>query len=87
MHGGNLAAFVPGHRDDVGNVVFTLRIVVIELRQPAFQIRAVGDEDAGVDFVNLALLIAGIFMLNDPGDFSVLTGNAAIAGRVVELHG
>jgi hypothetical protein len=66
MNGGDFTPFLIRHGDNIGDVVFTLRVVVGQLRQPAFQ-SAPGDQNTGVNFLNLTLRIAGIFMLNNAG--------------------
>ena len=87
MNGSNFTPFVIRHRNDIGDVVFTLRIIVVELRQPAFHIRAVGNQDTGVNFRDLALFLAGIFVFYDAGHLAVFAGDAAIAARVVQYDG
>lgn len=87
MYRRNLTPFLVGHRNDVGDVVFTLRVVIGQFRQPAFHVRAIGNQDPGVDLLNPALFLAGIFMLNDAGHFAVFTGDATIAARVVQHDG
>ena len=83
----NLAPFLVCHRNDVGDVVFTLRVIVIELRQPALHIRAIGNQDTGVDLLNLALFVSGIFMLNNTRNVAVFTGDTAITGWIVQHNG
>ena len=87
MNGGNLTPFLVRHRNDVGDVVFTLRVVIIEFGQPALHICTVRNQDAGVDLLNLTLFVSGIFMLNNPGYLAVFTRNAAIAGWIVQHDG
>ena len=87
MNRRNLTPFLVRHRNDVGDVVFTLRVVVVELRQPALHVRAVSHQDTGVDLLNLALCFAGVFMFNDTRDVAVFTGDAAVAGRIVQHDG
>ena len=87
MNGSNLTPFLVSHRNDVGDVVFTLRVVIVESGQPALHIRTVRNQDAGVDLLNLALFVSGIFMLNNPRHVAVFTRNAAIAGWIVQHDG
>jgi bifunctional N-acetylglucosamine-1-phosphate-uridyltransferase/glucosamine-1-phosphate-acetyltransferase GlmU-like protein len=47
-----------GHRDNIGDVVFALGVIVGELRQPAFQVRAVSNQNPGIDFLTLQRLRA-----------------------------
>ena len=86
MYSGNFTTFLIGHGDNVGDVVFALNVVVGELSQPAFKIRPVGDQNPGINFLNPALLFAGVFMLNNTRHRAVIARNAAIAGRIVQLH-
>ncbi|GAR59113.1 hypothetical protein NGUA15_00880 [Salmonella enterica] len=87
MHRGDFPSFMISQRNDISDVIFTLRIIVSQLRQPAFQVRAVGDQNTGVNFLDLTLFISGVFMFNDAGHFTVFTRNTAIAARIVQLHG
>ena len=54
---------------------------------PALHIRTVRNQDAGVDLLNLALFVSGIFMLNNPRHVAVFTRDAAIAGWIVQHDG
>ena len=83
---GNLTTFVVCHGDNIGDIELALRIVIVELRQPALQIRAVSNQDTGVDLLNLTLCVGGIFVLNDAGHFAVLTGNTTITAWIVQHH-
>ena len=86
MHRDDLAPFLIRHGDDIGDVVFALSVVIGELRQPALEVCSAGDQDPGVDFLDLALGLAGIFVLNDARHLVILTGNAAVARWVIQLH-
>ncbi|MNL33866.1 hypothetical protein D3C87_1558000 [compost metagenome] len=87
MNSDNLIPFVVRQGNDIGDVVFTLGIVVVQFCEPALHVRAVGDQDTGIDFLNLALFVRGIFVLNNAGHFAVFTRDAAIAGWIVEFYG
>ena len=87
MNGGDLTPFVIRHRNDVGDVVLTLRVIVVELREPALHVRAISNQDAGVDLLNLALFITGIFMFNDTRYVAVFTRDTAIARWIVQHNG
>ena len=82
----DFATFGIGHGDNIGNVIFALHVVIGQLSQPAFEIRPVGDQNSGINFLNPTLLFAGVFMLNNAGYRTVMARNAAIAGRIVQLH-
>ena len=84
MNRSNLTPFLVRHRDNIGDIELALRVVVVELRQPAFEIGTVRNQNAGVNFTNLALLFTRIFLLHDARNFTVFAGNTAIAGWIVE---
>ena len=71
MNSGNFTTFFIGHGDNIGDVVFTLNVVVGELSQPAFKIRAIGDQNPGINFLNPALLVAGVLMLDNARHLAV----------------
>ncbi len=87
MNGSNFTPFLIRHRDDVGDVVFALRIVVVQLRQPAFHVCAIGDQNTGINFLDFTLRIGRIFVLNNARHLAVFTGDTAITGRIVQLNG
>ena len=82
----NLVTLGMRQGNDVGDIEFTLGIIIVQLAQPALQIAAVGHQNAGVDLINLALLIAGIFMFDNAHHGAVFTYDAAITARVLQLH-
>ncbi|MNI63863.1 hypothetical protein D3C73_1192690 [compost metagenome] len=86
MYRGNLTSFMIGHRNDIGDVVFTLRIIVGEFCQPALHVCTVSHQNTGIDFLNLTLLVGGIFMLNDASNHAVFTRNTPVAGWVIQFH-
>ena len=86
MHRNDLMTFLMGHRDNIGDVVFALGVIVGELRQPAFQVRAVSNQNPGIDFLNLALSFAGVFMLNDTCHLAIFTRDTPITGWIIQLH-
>ena len=86
MNGDDFTPFLIRQRNNVGDVVFALSIIVGQLRQPAFHICAVGNQNAGVDLLNLTLLVGGIFVLNNAGNFAVFTGDTSITGRIIQFH-
>ena len=86
MYSDDFTPFLIRQRNNIGDVVFALSVIVSQLRQPAFHICAVGDQNAGVDFLNLTLLIGGIFMFNNASNFAVFTGDTTITGRVIQFH-
>ena len=86
MNGDDFTPFLIRQRNNVGDVVFALSIIVGQLRQPAFHICAVSDQNAGVDLLNLTLLVGGIFVLNNAGNFAVFAGNTTITGGIIQFH-
>ena len=57
-----------GHRDDVGQVVLALRVVVLQVAEVAAQRRCVIGHDAGVDLRDAALVVVGVLVLDDASD-------------------
>ncbi len=79
-----------GHRhgDDVGKVVLTLGIIVVEPRQPIAQPRGGDRQQAGVAFADRALLLVGVLLFDDAADAAAgIAHDAAIAGGIVQRHG
>ena len=76
---------------DVGQVILVLRILVVQTRQPAAQQLCGHGHDAAVDFMNGALGVAGVFVLDDGahlgGRLRAGANDAAIAGRVGHVEG
>ena len=74
-------------RDNIGEIILTLGIVIIESAQRTFQERGWHDHDAGIDFLNGALGGAGIFLFDYAQNLPVgVAHNAAIASRVGQRH-
>src|SRR6185436_18686866 len=70
-------------RHDVGEVVLLLRIAVRQLGGPILQVARRQRHGAGIDFADLALLRARVFLLDDAGDAAAaVTNDAAVSGRV-----
>lgn len=75
-----------GRGEDIGEVVLALRVVVAQVLQPAAQCLAVGDEDAGVDGADLALLVVGVLVFDDAAHAALrIAHDAAVAGGIVEI--
>jgi len=76
------------HGDGIGQVVLALRVVVLQLAQPARELGAGCDENAGIDFTDLTLGIGGIFLLHNALDSPIGTAHdAPVTGRVGEFSG
>ena len=86
MYSDDFTSFLIRQGNNVGDVVLALSIIIGQLRQPAFHICTVGDQNTGVDLLDLTLLIGSIFMLNNAGNFAILTGNATITGWIIQFH-
>ncbi len=72
-----------GQRDDIGQVVFPLRIVVGEPAQPFFEIAGRCAHHAGIDFTDFFFCCTGVFFLDDARDRVVrITHDAPVAGGV-----
>ena len=85
-HHRNAVAY--GGGDHVGQVVLALGVVVRQLVEPAGELAAGHDHDAGVHFADGALGVGGILLLDDAHDAAfAVAHDAAIAGRVVEADG
>src|SRR5690606_25089163 len=85
---GGRPALVAGDREDVGEVVLALGVVVAQGRQPAAQVGGRGGDHAGVDQAHGALGGIGVLLLDDGLHAAVVTEqDAAIAGRVVQGFG
>ena len=73
-------------RDDVGQVVLALRVVVPERASHVRQLRGRRGHDAGVDLADRALARRRVLLLDDlPHRAARIAHDAAVAGRVVEL--
>ncbi len=79
MHRGDFPVLHDSQRNDISDVIFTLRIIAGSARQPAFQVRAVGDRMSVL--TDSTLFISALLMFNDAGHFTVFTRNTAIAAR------
>jgi len=77
-----------GELDDIGQVKLLLGILIVQTRQPGFEQARGHGHDAAVDLADLALCIAGVFLLDDglylPGSAA---HDAAVAGGVGHLDG
>ncbi len=74
--------------DHVGQVVLTLRVVVLQRSEPAGQLRGRRNDDARVDLGDLLLLRRRVFLFDDTQHLAVrIAHDAAVAGRIVERHG
>ncbi len=75
------------HGDDVGQVVLTLGVVVLQRAQPLLQARGRHHQNAAVDLFNGTFGFVRVFLLDDAHNFAVFTDDAAEPGRIVLHHG
>ena len=73
-------------RDDVGEVVLALRVVVLQFGDPPLQLACRHGEDAGVDFMNCALGGRRVLVLDNARDLAVFAHDAAVAVRMRQVH-
>ena len=82
--GGDAGAVGHGGGDDIGQVVLVLGVVVLQGGQPALERGGRGDQDAGVDLVDLQGGGIGVLLLDDLLHLAVaVPHDPAIAGGVV----
>ena len=87
LNGMHLHTLLYSHADDIGKVVLTLCIVVLQFRQPATQFLRRGKQDAGIHFIYLSLLVRGIFFLDNALHLALIVAqDAAVAGGVRHVH-
>jgi hypothetical protein len=73
------------HRDDVGQVVLALCVVVLQRRDPALQRRGRRRHHAGVDLAQRAFVFARVLVLDDRAHAAAgAAHDAAVAARVGE---
>ncbi|MNF78443.1 hypothetical protein D3C84_606280 [compost metagenome] len=86
--GGHHQAVGHGHGDDVGEVVLALGVVVGQAPQPVGQALARHGENAGIAFADGALLGGRVLVFDDGLHHARrVANNAAVAGRVDQVHG
>src|SRR5699024_4450373 len=70
----------------IGDVELTLGIIRIQFTKRVAQYLAIKSKNAGVNFVNGALRVVGIFVLNNRGDLARFVANdASISSRIRKL--
>ncbi len=76
------------HRDDIGQVILALAIVVGQPRQPLLQLGGRRRHHAGIHLAELPLRLAGVLVFDDAGDLAIrIADDPAVAGRVGEFDG
>ncbi len=73
------------HRDDVGQVVLALRVVVLQVAEITAQRPRIEGDETGVDLVHAPLVVGRVLVLDDARDGAALVAqHAAVARRVVD---
>jgi hypothetical protein len=86
LRGAHRQAFGHRQRDDVGQVVLALGIVVLQFAQPVGQTGRRNGHDAGIDLTDGLLLGRRILFLDDADHVAGgVTDDAAVAGRVGKI--
>src|SRR5260221_881067 len=80
-------ALLRRERDDVGEVILLLRVVVLQLREPGLELLRRCHNDAGVDLAKGALPRVGVFFLDNSYHLFSVSQDAPVSGRVVECRG
>ena len=74
--------------DDVGQVILTLRIVVLQAAQPVGEMRRRHGHDTGIDLANGLLLRTGILLFDDALHLAGrVTHDATVARRIGQVDG
>ena len=87
MRGDHRHAVGDGHRDDVGQVVLALRVVVAQAAEPALERRGGRGHHAGVDLADLALRRRRVLVLDDALHRVAIAHDAPVAAGVGQLDG
>ena|GEM_PF-3965553 len=75
-------------RNGIGQIIFALRIIVVDATQPVFQLCGGGRQNARVDLTDFMLLLGCILVLDNPLHLATFVANdAAIPGRVLQRFG
>ena len=76
------------HTDDVGQVVFLLRVVVRQAPEPCGQVGRRHGHDAGIDLADIALRSGRILLLDDAHDLaSRIAHHAPVTRRIGQFDG
>ena len=86
--GPNLLTCLTEDRNNVGQIIFTLGIVGVNLLQSFKKALVFKEIGPCIDFLDLFFKIIGIFLLHNLDNFTIrIADNAAIAKRIVGLGG
>ena len=84
-HGHHRHAVCHSERNDIGQVVLVLGVVVGQLLEPAFEVARRRGHHAGVDLADESLRLGRILVLDDRAHLFAVAHDAAVAGGVGEL--
>ena len=87
LHRMHFDAVCIGQCNQVGKVIFALRIVALQGIQPAFQLGIGQHQNAGVDFLHRFLGGIGVFFFHNRHHIATLADDAAVAGGVFQHIG
>jgi hypothetical protein len=88
LRGTHRQALGDRQRDDVGQVVLALGVVVLQLAQPVGQAGRRDGHDAGIDLADRLLLGRRVLLLDDADHVAGrIAHDAAVAGRLVQIDG
>ncbi len=72
-------------RNGIGQIIFALRIIIVDAAQPVFQLCGGGGQNTGVDFTDFMLLLGGVLVLDNPLHLAtVVAHDAPVSGRVLQ---
>src|SRR6267154_746709 len=73
-------------RDDIGEVVLLLRVLVLQLREPGLELLRRRHEDSGVDLAQSALPGVSVFFFHNPHYFFSVSQDAPVSGGTVQCR-
>src|SRR6266581_5720798 len=74
-------------RDDVGEVILLLRVVVLQLREPGLELLRRCHDDSGVDLAEGTLPRVGVFFLDNSHHLFSISQDAPVSGGALERRG
>src|SRR5882762_3075411 len=74
-------------RDDIGEVILLLRVIVLQLREPGLELLRRCHDDAGVDLAEGALPCVGVFFLDYSHHLFSISQDAPVSSGIVERRG
>src|SRR6058998_1841805 len=74
-------------RDDIGEVILLLRVVILQLREPGLEFLGRCHDDSGVDLAQGALPRAGVLFLDNSHHLFSISQDAPVSGGTIERRG